>query len=554
MVEGQQSDAIRFTVAVKRRFYRSVLSTSPASASDRGSDWGEIMPALLKARLNTSDSALTGDDTATAFNSSESPADLDNSTAEAPTYAAAAPAVETITFAGSGMVFDNTYGTGVSAAFRTAIVVAENFFQSHFTNAVTLNMSFNLGPLANGVAADNHYQLLPHVGYATLVGALNANAVTPDDMAAVRTIPSTDPTGGTGFAVPLGMARILRLAGSGSAIDDTVVLNQNLPWTYGADATGALEHEMSEGALGRIGGLGVQNGSWGPMDLFRYSDVDQRDYTGGRDGRPSFFSVDGTTLLTRFHNSLDTFGDFDKQDFGDWDSTVHGDAFGPGGPGAPGTISATDLRVMDILGWTPTATAASPPANFVVGDTIANTTTAVAGDTYTGPVSGLEHQYINITTDSLNIISFVPDAFIHSGSGTDAIDVSKANGNNILDGSTGSNFLVGGTGSDTFFLDDRSVTANIWSSILDFHSGDNATIWGITQNGFSLTWLNNQGASNAKGLTGEFISPAPGAPAANITLAGFSAADLNTRLSVTFGRSPDIPGLPGSPFMNIHAN
>jgi hypothetical protein len=512
------------------------------------------MPALLKARLSTGHSAVSGDDTATALNSSESPADLDNSTTEAPADAAAALPVETITFAGSGIVFDNTYGSGVTAAFRAAIVAAENFFQSHFTNAVTLNMSFDLGPMASGVAADNHYQLLPHVSYATLASALGAKAVTPDDMAAVRTLPATDPTGGAGFAVPLGLARILGLAGSGQGVDDTVVLNQNLPWTYGADAVGALEHEISEGAMGRIGGLGVQNGSWGPMDLFRYSAVDQRDFTGGRDGRPSFFSVDGTTLLTRFHNSLDTFGDFDQQDFGDWDSTVHGDAFGPSGPGAPGTISATDLRVMDILGWTPAAATPPPPGNFVVGDTTTNATTAVAGNTYTGPVSGLEQQYINITSDSLNIISFVPDAFIHSGSGTDAIDVSKTNGNNILDGSSGSNFLVGGTGSDTFFLDDRGATASIWSSILNFHSGDNATIWGITQSGFSLTWLDNQGASNAKGLTGEFISPVPGAPAANITLAGFSTADLNTRLSVTFGRSPDIPGLPGSPFMNIHAN
>ena len=46
-----------------------------------------------------------------------------------------------------------------------------------------------------------------------------------------------------------------------------------------------------------------------------------------------------------------------------------------------------------------------------------------------------------------------PNEFIHTGSGFDAIDVSAAGGNNVLDGGTNSNFLVGGTKagtSDTF--------------------------------------------------------------------------------------------------------
>lgn len=154
------------------------------------------------------------------------------------------------------------------------------------------------------------------------------------------------------------MARILGLAGLGTGIDDTIWLNSNLPWTYGADAIGVLEHEISEGAMGRIGGLGVQNNLWAPMDLFRYSSSGQRDYSGGRDRLASYFSVDGTHLLTQFHNSLSASGVYDKSDFGDWDKTV-GDAFGPGGPGSPGVVTDTDLRVMDILGWTPTGS--SPP-------------------------------------------------------------------------------------------------------------------------------------------------------------------------------------------------
>ncbi len=77
----------------------------------------------------------------------------------------------------------------------------------------------------------------------------------------------------------------------------------------------------------------------------------------------------------------------------------------------------------------------------------------------------MKWQFIDITTDNLNITANVPNSFIHSGAGEDAIDVSKANGTNVLDGGTSSNFLVGGSGTDTFFVDDRNPSADIWSKL-----------------------------------------------------------------------------------------
>ena len=267
---------------------------------------------------------------------------------------------EAVTLAGSGLVFQNTYGSGVNAAFKAAIITAENFYQSHFTNAVSINMSFDLQAISTLYSGSNDYTALHHVSYSTLVNALTAHRTTADDAAALASLPAADPTNGAGFDVAPGEARLLGLepaAVSPTIIDDTIVLNSNLPFTFGADAVGVLEHEISEGALGRIGGLGIQNDAWGPVDLFRYSSAGVRDLTGGADGLPTFFSVDGTHLLTQFHNSVNTAGVFDTQDFGDWDKTV-GDAFGPGGPGSPGTLTDTDLRLLDILGWTPTANAA----------------------------------------------------------------------------------------------------------------------------------------------------------------------------------------------------
>jgi Ca2+-binding RTX toxin-like protein len=123
------------------------------------------------------------------------------------------------------------------------------------------------------------------------------------------------------------------------------------------------------------------------------------------------------------------------------------------------------------------------------------------------------------------------------------------NGNNVLDGSTGSNFLVGGTGNDTFFVDDRAAPADIWSTVAKFHSGDAATVFGVTQAGFNLSWVDGQGAAGFTGLT--LVATAAGKPIASLTLAGFSSADLtNGRLAVSFGVESDGSGS----FMFVHGN
>jgi len=199
-----------------------------------------------------------------------------------------------------------------------------------------------------------------------------------------------------------------------------------------------------------------------------------------------------------------------------------------------------------------------PPATsgtFNVVDQTTGQQTFLGGDKYSGPVIGLDRQLILASPDNLNISSTAPNMFIHSGSGTDAINVSGANGNNILDGSTGSNFLVGGTGRDTFFLDDRGPTSDMYSTVVNFHSGDNVTIFGVDPVNFHVITQDNQGAVGAKGLTYTFT--APGKPNASVVIAGFSQADLaNGRLSASYGSNPDLPGQPGSGnvFLNIHGN
>jgi Ca2+-binding RTX toxin-like protein len=172
-------------------------------------------------------------------------------------------------------------------------------------------------------------------------------------------------------------------------------------------------------------------------------------------------------------------------------------------------------------------------------------------------VAGLTSEFIAVTTDNLNITAETPNAFISldGGSGEDAIAVNQVNGNNVLNGSTGSSFLYGGTGKDTFFVDDRNPPAgsSIWSTVVGFHSGDNATVWGVTPNDFNLSWVDGQGATGFTGLT--LHATGPGKPTASLTLTGLTSADMsNGHLAISFGTTPNLPNLPGSNYMLVHYN
>ena len=153
-----------------------------------------------------------------------------------------------------------------------------------------------------------------------------------------------------------------------------------------------------------------------------------------------------------------------------------------------------------------------------VEDTTVNQAVTPSIQTYTGPVAGIQEQYINTSSDGLNITASTPNWFIHIGSGT-----------------------------DTFFVDDRNASTDIWSTVNNFHAGDAATIWGVTPQDHSLDWVDGQGAAGYTGLT--LHAMAPGAPTASLTLVGFTQSDLNDgRLSVSFGSSN------GSSYMYVHDN
>ena len=184
----------------------------------------------------------------------------------------AAPADAIVSTPGSGLVFDNTWGSGVTPAYESCVVAAEKQLEGLFTNKVTLKMTFNLG--ATGGDHDLSTCSSIHCSYATLKAAIHKLA--PDDV-----LPPSDPSKGKGFDIPEAYARMLGLTSSTPANDATITIDSAVAWDFGQDTVNAITHAITESAMGRDSGLGDWNGPgggrtigkgiWTAMDLFRYT-------------------------------------------------------------------------------------------------------------------------------------------------------------------------------------------------------------------------------------------------------------------------------------------
>jgi hypothetical protein len=185
--------------------------------------------------------------------------------------------ISPVTVPGSNFVFNNTWGAGVTAAFQSAVISAEQYLERLFPNACTVNCTFNLQNLNNpNASAENSFSPI-HVTYSNFVTALQQHAKTAAGRVAAAALAKlSDPTGGTGVQVSIGEARILGLAAAGTVggpTDDTVTLNSQY-WTAAnitsspGDVMAVMEHELSEGIMGRVGGLGQYGHSWAPWTSF----------------------------------------------------------------------------------------------------------------------------------------------------------------------------------------------------------------------------------------------------------------------------------------------
>jgi len=376
-------------------------------------------------------------------------------------------ATESVTLPGSGLVFINYYQPNVTPAYRAAILTAENFLQSHFTNATTVGVSFDFASLGGGFSAQNNFSPTA-VSYSAFVAALTSHAATADDLLSLGGLPASDPSGGAGFNIATPEARILGMAVQTNNVDDHVTLNSDLSWAFGQDAVGAILHEITEGVFGRTSSLGIEESRWNPLDLFRFTAGGQRDFTGGSDGVATFFGVDANHVSNlQFHSSINAAGVDDGFDLGDWDHT-RGDSFGPGGPTSPGSVSATDLQVLDILGWTPVGAGAPfvpPPDDFAssLGDVSLPFGALGPGATVQGALqSAGDRDWFQVSFQP-GVTYTITERGWHAGAGTladpflrlhDASGAVVASNDDIVDGSNpDSQIVFTATSGGTYYVE-----------------------------------------------------------------------------------------------------
>lgn len=428
------------------------------------------------------------------------------------------------------------------AGFTAALDYAASELDSLITNNITVTIDVGWGevegaPIAGDDLAEGGDSPGTYLTYAQLVDELSTNTNSDAVSDELASLPANAETQlGNSLYVTTAEEKAWGLIPPDSAeVDGAVGFNstaayatnpadQDVPGEFGL--VGIAEHEITH-ALGRMYGLGA-------FDLTDYLSPGVLNTSGGG----GYFSLDGgTTNLSDFA--------YADEDPGDW-ASQSGDSFNYAATeGKNGIVSQTDLTLLQALGFSVAGT------QFAVTDTTTGSSSNQNGIPYVGPVPNIAQEFIYTGSDSLNITPLVANSFIRAGAGDDAINVSKSGGDNVLDGSTGSNFLTGGSGDDTFFLDARGATSSIWSTVDGLHAGDMITLWGVTPGNSSVSWVDGVGAKGYTGLTGAFTSP--GAPPVDLTLVGFSTADLAAggRLQIGYGTTVSEPGAPGSAYTLI---
>lgn len=200
------------------------------------------------------------------------------------------------------------------------------------------------------------------------------------------------------------------------------------------------------------------------------------------------------------HNSIDGGGGFNTAHYG---VTRQQAIITTGGNGVLDIVfngGEDTLKNIQALGFSNETLACANLQWLAFADTTTGKSGAVALD---GPGAGspsyIQSQYVYSATHGMDLNSQIPNVFLHSGSGDDALQVTS--GQNVLDGGLGSNFLTGGSGTDTFFTDARNPGV-VWNTVCNFHRGDAATLWGFDTGVSSFHWDSSiAGAAGAQGAT-----------------------------------------------------
>jgi hypothetical protein len=289
---------------------------------------------------------------------------------------------------------------GAPAAFFTAMNYCAQYLDNLITNNITVNIDVGWGEAGGAsIAAGDTGQGGAEgiiLSYAQLKAALLAHSNSAADASAYANLPSADISNGAGFLVAAAEAKAWSLiSATGAELDGVVGFDVSIPWNFSTSnlaiageysfVSVALQ-ELSH-ALGRSIGLTAST-PLTVLNLFKFASPGQiQTEVGG----PAYFSTDGgATNLATFATT---------SDYSDWSNTVPNDAFDAFfSPGIAYTMSATDITVMNVLGYginssmlagmggAPSVTAATDDSSSEVGigHVITITLNTSAAETVTG--------------------------------------------------------------------------------------------------------------------------------------------------------------------------
>ncbi|MEO6752573.1 MAG: NF038122 family metalloprotease [Chthoniobacteraceae bacterium] len=234
-----------------------------------------------------------------------------------------------------------------------------------FNDDVTLNITMAATPGTTDLGKSDS-PVLGTFTYAQIRTALiNSQTAhpTPDGATATAALPASDPYGGTGFGMARGLGKCLGLVGTpnDSSLDGTFTFGAGYAYTYDPanrgvtgkiDFIGVAFHEITE-LMGRINRLNSTGTGNRPFDVFRFTapGVMSVNFTDAN----VYFSVNGGTTNLKTFNANGNGGDLN-----DWAGGTN-DAFNAfSSDSVKIDMTAVDIQVMDVLGWSLAATQAAP--------------------------------------------------------------------------------------------------------------------------------------------------------------------------------------------------
>jgi len=245
-----------------------------------------------------------------------------------------------------------------SAGFFTAIDNAAQFYESAYTDSITINMQVGWGlidgrSLNPGDFGQSQTNQTGVYGYATIKNALTLDSKSADDATAVANLPANYPVSNASFVMSDAEAKALGLlSGSATGIDGYIGFDSKASYTFDPnnravageyDVTGLAEHEVSE-VMGRygLGQNGASSGRYSPIDLFRYTSAGVLD-TVRENG--DYFSINNGV------SNINTYNGTGGGDLSDWSGRTLDsyNAFFNSGVEMP--VSAGDLTLMDVIGY-----------------------------------------------------------------------------------------------------------------------------------------------------------------------------------------------------------